>query len=641
MDLKLDPRGRELLVRERDAVGALQELLVRLDADPRHLADLRTALADLEGIFMLVVVGEYNAGKSSLLNALLGDRVMPEGVTPTTDRITIVTHGDAATEIEADADLVRRHHPAPLLADVALVDTPGTNAIIERHQRLTEDFLPRADLVLFVTSAERPFTQSERAFLELIASWGRKITVVVNKIDILESEADRDQVLAFVRDHARETLHTEPPVFGVSARSAVRARRDGHDAVGSGLPRLEAHVAERLRYGSRLRLKLASPLGVALRVAETYRSVIDERLSLLHDDRRTLDEVDRQTEQFRRDMDREAAAYLARIKTVLLEVERRGEVFFDETVRLRNAVMLLSGERVREAFEARVIRGADAEIDAAVSELVDWFLTRTLQLWEDVVGYVNQRRTAGEDRVIGEVGGRFDYDRQALIASLRDEAHEVMERYDEDAEARRLADQLRQSVLQTGLLPVAGLGLSAAVVAFISSTALDITGISLGITLAGLSLLVLPRRRARAKRELHAKMQELRDGLEDAIGAQLERELDRANAKLIGAIAPYTRFVRSELERLGGLDEELAEVQGRLRSLHRNVERLETDADDPPGAASGDGAAGQDAGRDGADRSSTAAGDDDRAEAGSHAAKAVDAEDDEAIGAEVGRSRDD
>ena len=68
-------------------------------------------------------------------------------------------------------------------------------------------------------------------------------------------------------------------------------------------------------------------------------------------------------------------------------------------------------------------------------------------------------------------------------------------------------------------------GLSAAVVAFISSTALDITGISLGITLAGLGLLILPRRRAQAKRDLHVKMQELRDGLDEGLGEQLEREL--------------------------------------------------------------------------------------------------------------------
>src|SRR5690606_24120905 len=119
---------------------------------------------------------------------------------------------------------------APLLEDIALVDTPGTNAIIQRHQELTERFVPRADLLLFVTSADRPFTESERRFLELIASWGRKVVMVVNKVDILDTDEQRREVERYVRDHARETLGVTPDVFLVSAKRAERAREAGDDA---------------------------------------------------------------------------------------------------------------------------------------------------------------------------------------------------------------------------------------------------------------------------------------------------------------------------------------------------------------------------------------------------------------------------
>ncbi len=57
---------------------------------------------------------------------------------------------------------------AALLRDVNVVDTPGTNVILERQQRLTEEYVPRADLVLFVMSADRPFTESEVDFLKYI-----------------------------------------------------------------------------------------------------------------------------------------------------------------------------------------------------------------------------------------------------------------------------------------------------------------------------------------------------------------------------------------------------------------------------------------------------------------------------------------
>jgi small GTP-binding protein len=573
MNVEMSREARELVTREREIIADLRALLGRLEASPDDIEDLRNAQEDLDGIFMLVVCGEYNSGKSSLLNALLGELVVPEGVTPTTDRITILGYGEEQRDVEESGWLVRRTFPSELLRDLALVDTPGTNAIIVRHQELTERFIPRADLVLFVTSADRPFTESERAFLELISSWGKKITVVVNKIDILESSEERQKVLDFVREHARETLHVTPQVFGVASRKAFRARKSGNPAnlAGTGLPELEAYIEASLYGGERLRLKLQSPLGVAEHVARKYREGLHGQLELLEDDRRTLEEIDRQRAQYERDMRREFAAYLARIKTVLVEVERRGDVFFDDTVRLGNILGLINSDKVRKQFEERVIRGADREVDRAVSETVDWFMQRNLQLWEDVMAFVNERRKAAEDRVIGEIGGRFQYDREALLHNLRERAEDVMQKYDERVEADRLATSLQSAVVQTGLLQVGGLGLGAAIVAFLSGAALDVTGIALGLTVAGLGVLVLPRRRTSAKRELHVKMQALRDGLEESLGSQLEKELERAGEKLTGALLPYTRFVRSELGRMDELQGDLEALVDRIDGLKREV----------------------------------------------------------------------
>lgn len=571
------PEGvRDLLARERRVITELQVLLARIDADAAHLGDVRTALSDLDGLFMLVVAGEFNAGKSSLLNALLGATVMPEGVTPTTDRITVVTHGERATETEEGGGVVRRTHPAELLVDLALVDTPGTNAIIKKHQELTERFIPRADLLLFVTSADRPFTQSEREFLELIASWGRKVLMVVNKVDILEDRRQVDEVLRYVKENARETLGVTPEVFGVSARLAKQARERGDDAAmqESGVPALARAVSERLGT-ERVRLKLLSPLGVAQHTVELYQDELEQRLGLLTDDSGGLEEIERQNQQFSKDLRREFETHLIRIKDILRDVEARGDAFFDDTIRFRRIPKLLNTKAIKEEFDAKVLKDVDRRIESAVSDLVDWFLQRNLQFWEDVMRFVNERTSASEERVIGEVGGRFQYDRQALVRALRESTEQALETYDDEGEARRLADDLQNAVFRTGLFNVVGIGLSAAVLAFISTAALDVTGIALGLTMVGVGLLVIPRQRAKAKRELHEKMQELRDGLEKALNEQFEVELKGAHEKLAGAISPYTRFVRSELERLEVLGGELDTVAAELAAVRSEVEQLE------------------------------------------------------------------
>ncbi|HET8624594.1 MAG TPA: dynamin family protein, partial [Gemmatimonadales bacterium] len=152
----LSDREQELRAREAELLERLAEALARFGPDvaPDDLQRFREVREQLAGLFLLVIAGEFNSGKSSFINALLGEVVLPEGVTPTTDRINLLRYGPAVTEQLREAYLLDRTHPAELLHEINIVDTPGTNAIIRRHEELTRDFIPRCDLVLFVTSAD-------------------------------------------------------------------------------------------------------------------------------------------------------------------------------------------------------------------------------------------------------------------------------------------------------------------------------------------------------------------------------------------------------------------------------------------------------------------------------------------------------
>src|SRR5690625_360480 len=212
-----------------------------------------------------------------------------------------------------------------------------------------------------------------------------------------------------------------PPVMTVSPRTALQARLDGNEAglKDTGLKELEAHIRSILEEGERFRLKLLNPLGVASRLLKQLDGELSNRQELLAGDRRTLQAIDRQREQFDRDIRRELANHLSRFDTVLLEVERRGDHFLNETVQWRNVLGLMNSEKVQQQFQERVLRGAGDAIDEAVSLLVDWFIERNLSLWEDVMDYTTQRTRAGDERIVGSVGGRFQYDRASLLADRK------------------------------------------------------------------------------------------------------------------------------------------------------------------------------------------------------------------------------
>ncbi|HSJ57925.1 MAG TPA: dynamin family protein, partial [Anaerolineae bacterium] len=177
-----------LLKDEKNALQRLQAVLAGFDVEPEDQRTLHKSIQQLDSLFMLVIVGEFNSGKSAFINALLGDRFLAEGVTPTTDRIYVLEYGPTSEREVGDEGVVSLTYPADFLQQISIVDTPGTNAIIRRHEQLTQEFVPRSDLVIFVTSADRPFTESERAFMERIREWGKKVIVVLNKIDLLEDD---------------------------------------------------------------------------------------------------------------------------------------------------------------------------------------------------------------------------------------------------------------------------------------------------------------------------------------------------------------------------------------------------------------------------------------------------------------------
>ena len=128
----------------------------------------------IDDLFLLVVVGEFNSGKSAFINALLGEKLLEEGVTPTTTKVNLLRYGKSQERSTIDKNLYLISAPIKMLSDISIVDTPGTNAIIREHETITVNFVPRSDFVLFVTSADRPFTDSEKNFLKSIKDWGKK-----------------------------------------------------------------------------------------------------------------------------------------------------------------------------------------------------------------------------------------------------------------------------------------------------------------------------------------------------------------------------------------------------------------------------------------------------------------------------------
>lgn len=560
------------LAAERRALGELQTVLARFDLAPADLARLERSLQQLDELFLLVVVGEFNAGKSAFINALIGQPVLEEGVTPTTTRLQVLKYGPEVSRTVQEAALDVITAPVELLREINIVDTPGTNAIQREHEALTQEFVPRSDMVLFITSADRPFTESERRFLEQIRSWGKKVVVVVNKIDILQTLDDVARIEAFIAENARVLLGFNPQIFPVSARLALRAKQT-HDATlraASRFEALEQAITATLDENERIRLKLQNPLGVGERLIAQALQVIEARLALLAGDFQTLDDVERQMALYREDVRRDFRFRLADVDNLLTEFENRGVAYFDETLRLARIFDLLNKTRIQAEFERLVVADVPQTIQQRVTEIIDWLVASHLRQWQAVTEHLNARRQVHADRIVGTMG-QFEYDRDHLLATVGRAAQAAVETYDEAAEAEQLALSVQMAVAETALIEVGAIGLGAALTALLSTAALDLTGVLAAGTVAALGLFVIPERRRRAKEELRRQIAALREQLMTALTAQFDRELNRNLEHMEEAIAPYTRFVRSERAHLEALQTTLQRLRAELQRLRAEL----------------------------------------------------------------------
>ena len=571
----LGEREAEIRARERELLDRMAAALQRFgpDVDADDLKHFEQAREALSGLFLLVIAGEFNSGKSSFINALLGERVLPEGVTPTTDRINVLKWGESVTEELVEAYLLERTHPAPLLRDISIVDTPGTNAVLREHEELTRDFVPRSDLVLFVTSADRPFTESERAFLEQIRTWGKKIVFIVNKIDILTAEDDRREVLRFVQENGAALLGEAPLVFPVSAKQALDARAANDEAGwrSSGFAAVDDYLLNTLDQQERIRLKLLNPLNVGLKLAGKYKETAFQRLKLLSEDVATLQNIDQQLGAFHQEMLKDFTPRLGRLDSLLNEMEIRGLNFFDETIRFGRLRELMRGEQVRQDFERVVVAETPRQIDEEVGRVIDWIVERNLKLWQDISAYIERRQISRHrEGMIGEVGRGFTYNRQALLDSIGRTSTEVVGSYNREAEARKLAEEV-SAASGTTVFAGAGVGLGVLMTAALTGAAADITGVVLASVLAATGLYVLPARRRQAKAEFSQKIAELRVRLNESLTRQVHAAITDSQEKVNESIAPYRRFVQVQQEQLNEARGELVAAEDALLRLRTEI----------------------------------------------------------------------
>ena len=519
----------------------------------------------MEEPFYLLVAGEYNSGKSSFINALLGEKILREGPTPTTRKITILTHGDSYNVEEIQENLCRVTYPLETLKDITLIDTPGTNSVFVEHEKIIEGFIHRAELVIFITSSDKPLTESECKFLNLLkGKWGRKVLFILSKID-LKTEEEQREIISFIEKNCYKLMGFEPKILSMSSVEAFRAKETKSPELlkKSNVGEVEDFINEKLDLDVKMELKYLSPLKFLSNVFAELRQDLQGNIARYNTEIAGIERLEARLKSKKEDMQDYCQKYKGEIQSAFTRLKERLDTFlsFHLTTRALMA-SLFSREKIADRFRKDLtgLSNPLEDLDRVIDDAVDYVTRNNRSLWEMALDYKSAekgQKKPGEERTGGL---SFEDKKNELQYLLREHSKEYRE-FDINKEADRL-----RVVAQSGLASF--LALEGVALAALGGFGFFLWFLApVAAILIGVGFIMVPQKRKAFRNELFKRVDVHCERFTSFMSTELDKFIDRVIEDIENNVGSFRDTRWSEREVAMKHLAELNELADKVRAL--------------------------------------------------------------------------
>jgi len=521
----------------------------------------------------LVVAGEYNSGKSSFVNALCGKRILRDGPTPSTNKITLLSFGDEVSSEEVDDHQCRMTYPLEALKDLTIVDTPGTNSIIAEHQLITEGFIHRSELVLFVTSADHPFTESERVFLQLLkGKWDRKLLFVLNKID-LKTEEEQNEIVMFIEKNFYRLFGFEPKVISMSSKDAFNARAsdDAELLQKSNIETIEQFIFEKMDYETKMDLKILSPLKYLVNVFDGLHEMLSEKVSHCNNEIKSVEMFEKRLNNKKQDMTDYINKYKTETQSVFARLKEKVDTFLNYHVNIRSIItMKFARDKFDTKFKREVFGVANprTELERIVNDALDYVDRNNDVLWDMAHDYIESevalQRKANDEALIRK-DRNFSSRGSDKHLNIREYAKQFQE-LDGELEGGKVHRMVQSGFINFVILEGLALGIVIGLSTFFIPNTL---GIIVASILAGIGLSIFPLKRKKYRNEFMQRVDAISERFNNMLLFEFEKIIDRVLEDIGNRISSYRDNRWSEREEVNRQITDLKVLSERTKDLIR------------------------------------------------------------------------
>ncbi len=552
------------------ALSGLLQLSSEMRRDAGNLTTLQGLLTDLREPLLFVVVGEVKAGKSSLLNAIFGQEFAKVDVLPATDKVYIFRYAENEATVEVSPHLTERHQPIEFLRDFNVVDTPGTNTIVAEHQTITETFIPRADLVLFVFSVTNPWTQSAWTLLELVQKrWLKNVVFVLQQAD-LRNETEIASIREHLANTAQQKLGFAPPIFAVSARKALAAKTAPAESATlwneSGFGPLEDQINHMVNESGARMLKLESTERTASLMLNDVAEQVRGSFDMIQRDEEQLERTHVFLQSRKEQTLRQIAGFLRGVEQACRDCADHGKKLLEEKLSFWKTWRLIwSRAQWQHDFQNEVETKLRATVQPQVENAVQLLETDLRSLWPQLQDMIELQFASDSKHRVTKAIPDFAQQRRELLQSVQ---LTLVERIAGKGVEERLARMFEESAawLRVPAGVAAAGGIATVLAAMISASVADVTGIVATSALALGTFFAFSQRR-KILNAYHKEMDVKRAELTRAIEGQMQHAIELFYKEISTAFQPLAAFCQTERKRYEPLLSRIEELKQSFRSL--------------------------------------------------------------------------
>ncbi|MBX3064724.1 MAG: dynamin family protein [Anaerolineae bacterium] len=585
--------------KESERLNALIDTFSRVDGLPtEQMEQARDALFHADHPYLIVLVGAFNTGKSSIINALIGEPVLEIGATPTTSKIAIVRHGPSLQRSQA-GQTETVFFPHPLLEKVSLVDTPGLDSVFKGHDETTRKFLHRADMVLMVMLATQAMSAKSMESLAALRAYGKRVIIAINQIDLVEPE-ERETLRQFVADQSKQQLGFVPEVWLISSRLAAESQRESprNEQLwrDSGFSEFDKFVNRALSDAERVRQKLDTPLQIVRNVMAQATATVREQQDALAEHRRSAQNVNTQIEAGLRDQAATLYETEEEINKSFAESIRRGREAIHDTFQWSRGVRLAFGglseivgigrffrrfgaqTPAKLAFESHKVEEPLAQAPIIADRLGPRLEGRDVKDVDDLIGYtrkeIEELPASLQDNLIGTLQAPSSYDR-SILRGIRDELMKLVDQA-RTVEFQRIDDSVRGSIAILAIyeLLVIFVGILGTVIAASQNNGNWVFFFFGMIILMIAGVLVMPLRGMLLERRYADRLRGIKEEFTRTLDKAAKDQIAYGKQMRQDAVAPFMRLVDTQLSQIDKLKVELEEHQQAITALEKELSGL-------------------------------------------------------------------